>query len=207
MRLTLLSILLFSTILSFGQKEKFRQLDQEPFFRIGAKGGVNINKIEGQAYKTGFNYNYSLGGFMQFNFSNRFGLQPEVNFTQSSSEFSTSTTDVYDDLFRDGSQKSAKLNYLKIPLLLNINVGESKHVKIQLGPQFGAVVKETVDSLKAKKDIFKKADWSAVGGLWLQLPFINLGGRYELGLTNINAIDSRDRWRSQGFTFFVGFTF
>lgn len=207
MKFPLLFLLVLVTTLSFGQKKKFRQLDQEAFFRIGAKAGVNINKIQGQSYKTGYNYNYAVGGFMQFNFSNRFGLQPEVNFAQSSSEFSTSTFDVYNDLFRDGSQKTAKLNYLKIPLLLNINVGESKHVKLQFGPQFGGVVKETVDSLKAKKDIFKKADWSAVGGLWLQLPFINLGGRYELGLTNINAIDNRDNWRSQGFTFFVGFTF
>ena len=143
---------------------------------------------------------------MQFNFSNTFGLQPEVNFSQSSSEFSTSATDIYDDLFLDGTQKTAKLNYLKIPLLLNINVGQSKHVKLQFGPQYGAVLKETIDSLKARKDIFKKADWSVVGGLWLQLPFINIGGRYELGLTNINAIDNRENWKNQGFTFFIGFT-
>ena len=206
MRIAVLTGLILISASTFGQKEKFRQLDQEPFFRVGAKAGVNINKIHGQSYKEGYNYNYLLGGFMQFNFSNRFGLQPEVNFSQSSSEFSNSTTDIYDDLFRDGTQKTAKLNYIKVPLLLNINVGLSKHVKLQLGPQFGGVVKETVDSLKANKDIFKKADWSAVGGLWIQLPFINIGGRYELGLTNINGIDNRDNWKSQGFTLFVGFT-
>ena len=206
MRIAVLTGLILISASTFGQKEKFRQLDQEPFFRVGAKAGVNINKIHGQSYKEGYNYNYLLGGFMQFNFSNRFGLQPEVNFSQSSSEFSNSTTDIYDDLFRDGTQKTAKLNYIKVPLLLNINVGLSKHVKLQLGPQFGGVLKETVDSLKANKDIFKKADWSAVGGLWIQLPFINIGGRYELGLTNINGIDNRDNWKSQGFTLFVGFT-
>ena len=206
MRITTLACLLFFSQGLFAQKEKFRELDQEPFFRIGAKAGVNINKIQGQSYKSGYNYNYLLGAFMQFNFSKRFGIQPEVNFAQSSSEFSTDATDVYDDLFRDGTQKSAKLDYLKIPVLLNINVGESKHVKIQIGPQFGGVLKQTVDSLKASKDIFKKADWSAVGGLWIQLPFVNIGGRYELGLTNINAVDNREKWKNQGFTLFVGFT-
>ena len=207
MKLSLIiPVVLFSISVS-AQKEDFRQLDHESFFRIGAKAGVNINKIQGQSYKTGFNYNYMLGAFMQFNFSNRFGLQPEVNFVQSSSDFTNDPSDVYNDLFRDGTQKSAKLDYLKIPLLLNINVGESKHVKLQIGPEFGGVLKETVDSLKASKDIFKKADWSAVGGLWIQIPFINLGARYELGLTNINAIDNKDTWKNQGFTVFVGFTF
>ena len=207
MKLSVLICLLLISPVLFAQKEKFRQLDQEPFFRVGAKAGVNINKIQGQSYKTGYNYNYLLGGFMQFNFSNRFGLQPEINFSQSSSEFSNDAADIYNDLFRDGTQKSAKLNYLKVPLLLNINVGESKHVKLQIGPQFGGVLKETVDSLKANRDIFKKADWSAVGGLWIQLPFINIGGRYEYGFTNINALDNRENWKNQGFTLFVGFTF
>ena len=46
---------------------------------------------------------------MQFNFSKTFGFQPEVNFVQSSSEFTNDASDVYDDIFRDGSQKKAKL--------------------------------------------------------------------------------------------------
>lgn len=192
--------------ISFSQK-KFQQIDSERFFRIGGKAGVNINKITGQSYKSGYNYNYLFGGFMQFNFSNRFGFQPEVNFVQSSSEFTNDANDIYNDLFLDGSQKTAKYNYLKVPLLLNINVGLSKHVKIQLGPQFGALLKETVDSLKSNRTLFKKSDVSAVGGLWLQVPFINLGARYELGLNNVNNVDAREKWNSQAITVFVGFTF
>src|ERR1700678_4486070 len=102
-------------------------IDQENFFRFGVKGGVNINKISGESYKQGFNFNYQVGGFAQFNFSQRFGLQPEINFVQSSSTFSNDQTDVYADLFQGGTQKNATLNYLEIPVLLNINVGESKH--------------------------------------------------------------------------------
>ena len=174
---------------------------------MGAKAGVNINKITGQSYKSGFNYNYLLGGFMQFNFSKTFGFQPEINFVQSSSEFSNDASDVYDDLFREGSQRHAKLDYLKVPLLLNINVGPSKRVKLQLGPQVGGLLNQTIDSLKTNRDIFKKGDWSAVGGLWIQLPFVNIGGRYEIGLTNLNDIDNNEKWKSQAFTIFAGITF
>ncbi len=195
--------LLFSNTL-FAQKD-FKNLDHETFFRIGAKGGININKIQGQSYKQGFSFNYLLGGFMQFNLG-RFGLQPEVNFVQSSSNFSKDANNVYNDLFYGGSQRGAKLNYIKVPLLVNMNVGESKHVKLQLGPQFSGLLKQTLDSLKANKNVFKTSDFSMLGGVWFQLPFVNLGARYELGLTNVNDIDNKEKWKSQAFTIFAGFT-
>ena len=208
MQKIILSFLVFLSLNTFSQNKKFDpDADHENFFRVGAKAGVNINKINGQSYKSGFNYNYLLGGFMQFNFSKTFGLQPEINFVQSSSEFTNDPSDVYDDIFRDGSQKKAKLDYLKVPLLLNINIGPSKRVKLQFGPQIGGVLKETVDSLKSNGNIFKKSDWSAVGGVWIQIPFINLGARYELGLTNLNDIDNQQKWKSQAFTLFAGITF
>ena len=204
----LILFLIFISANAFAQSKKFDpNTDHENFFRIGAKAGVNINKINGESYKDGFNYNYLLGAFMQFNFSKTFGLQPEMNFVQSSSEFTTDGSAIYDDLFLDGSQKKAKLDYLKVPLLLNINIGPSKRVKLQLGPQYGNVLNQTVDSLKNNGNIFKTADWSAVGGLWLQIPFINLGARYEIGLTNLNDIDNQQKWKSQAFTIFAGFTF
>ncbi len=181
--------------------------EQENFFRFGAKAGVNVNKISGQSYKQGFNYNFQAGVFLQFNFSNRFGLQPEVNFVQTSSEFSNDPSDIYDDIFRDGSQKSSKLNFLEVPVLLNINVGSSKRVKLQIGPAYGGLLKQTVDSLKNDGNIYKNAEWSALGGLWIQLPFVNLGARYKLGLTDLNAIDNRQSWKSQAIQVFVGVTF
>lgn len=189
------------------QQKKFQQTDSERFFRFGAKAGVNINKISGQSYKSGFSYNYQLGGFLQFNFSNRFGLQPEVSFVQSSSEFTNDATDIYDDLFRGGGQKNARLNYLEIPLLLNINVGESKHVKLQFGPAYGARLSETVDSLRNGGNIYKNSDWSVIGGLWIQLPLVHIGGRYKYGLTNINGIDDRQTWKAQAIQIFAGLTF
>ncbi len=199
--------LLFTVASSFAQQKKFQQGDSERFFRFGAKAGVNINKISGQSYKSGFNYNYQLGGFMQFNFSNRFGLQPEVNFVQSSSEFSNDATDIYDDIFRSGSQRKAKLNYLELPLLLNVNVGESKHVKLQFGPAYGVRLSESVDSLVNNIDVYKGGDWSAIGGLWIQLPVVNIGARYKYGLTNINGVDEKEKWRAQAIQVFVGVTF
>ena len=66
--------LLLLTTSGFAQRNKL-DMDHENFFRFGAKGGVNMNKISGRSYKQGFNYNFQAGAFMQFNFSNRFGIQ------------------------------------------------------------------------------------------------------------------------------------
>lgn len=190
---------------TYGQRNPVG-MDRENFFRFGAKAGVNINKVTGQSYKEGFNYNFQVGGFIQLNFSNRIGLQPEINFVQTSSEFTNDASDVYNDIFRDGSQKTAKLNYLEVPVLLNVNLGPSKRVKLQLGPSYGGLLKETVDSLKNNGNIYKNGEWSAVGGLWFQLPLVNIGARYKLGLTDINAIDNKQTWKNQAIQIFVGIT-
>ncbi len=191
---------------SFAQGKKI-EMEQERFFRFGGKLGANVNKISGKSYEEGFNFNFQAGGFLQFNFSRRFGIQPEVNFVQTQSEFSDDPGEIYDDIFRDGSQKKAKLNYLEVPVLLNINVGPSKRVKLQLGPAYGGLLKQTVDSLQAGGNIYKNGEWSAIGGLWVQFPLVNIGARYKLGLTDINAYDDRQTWKNQAIQVFIGLTF
>ena len=191
----------------FAQKKSWNpDKEHENFFRIGAKAGININKLQGQPYKKGFRYNFQAGAFVQINFSERFGIQPEVNFVQASSEFTGTSTTVSDDLFGGGDQHKAKLNYLEVPVLLNVNLGPSKRVKLQVGPAYGLLLKQKVDSLKPNITLYKNGEWSAMGGLWIQLPLINLGARYKYGLSNINAIDNKQSWKNQAIQVFIGFT-
>ena len=190
---------------TYSQKKKDPS-EKESLFRWGFKAGLNLNKIDGKSFKDEFKYNYSLGGFIQINITRKFGIQPELNFVQTSAEQSDDITVIYDDLFLDGEQKKAKLDYVKLAGLLNIDIGPSQRVKLQLGPQWGMLVSEAVDSVKTARDIFKKGELSMIGGLMLQLPLIYLGTRYEIGLTNINGIDDQDKWKSQAWNFFVGIT-
>ena len=200
--LFLLSVLFLD---SYAQKKKDPS-EKESLFRWGFKGGLNMNKMEGESFKEEFNYNYFLGGFMQINITRKFGIQPELNFVQTSAEQSDDITVIYDDLFLGGNQKKAKLDYLKLAGLLNIDLGPSQRVKLQLGPQWGMLLNEAVDSLKSPQDIFKKGEFSVLGGIMLQLPLIHIGTRYEIGLTDINGIDNQDQWKSQAWQFFVGIT-
>jgi hypothetical protein len=77
---------------------------------------------------------------------------------------------------------------------------------LQFGPSYGGLLKQTVDSLKTNTGFYKNSEWSAIGGLWIQAPLINLGARYKLGLTNINAIDDKQTWKSQAIQIFIGIT-
>ncbi|HRF27160.1 MAG TPA: porin family protein [Ferruginibacter sp.] len=193
-------------VASFAQKKSL-EMDHENFFRIGVKAGLNINKVKGKSFSDAFSYNYQLGGFLQFNLTNRIGIQPEISFVQSSAEVTDDGTVIYDDIFGGGSQAKAKLSSLEIPLLLNVNIGNSKRVKFQIGPAFNTVLQEKFRNLDLQQDIYKKTEWSAITGIWFQLPFINAGARYKLGLTNVNGIDNREDWKNQAFQLFVGFTF
>jgi hypothetical protein len=192
---------------AISQRNKKNDFEKEHFFRVGFNAGININKIQGKSFKDEYSYNYSLRGFMQFNFSRKFGVQPEVSFIQASSEQSNDFSDIYDDISLGGRQLKAKLNYLKVGSLLNLNIGPTQKIKLQFGPEWGMLLNEKVDSLKTSRDIFKKGDFSLAGGIMFQLPFVHFGGRFEQGLTNINDIDNRDKWKSQSFQLFAGVTF
>lgn len=201
-------LLLFTSLGAFAQRNKKNDFEKENFLRVGFNVGLNINRIQGKSFKDEFNYSYSLRGFTQFNFSRKFGLQPEVGFTQSSSTQSNDFSDIYDDISLGGDQlKKAKLDYLKFGTLLNFNLGVTQRIKLQFGPQWGMLLHEQVDSLKTSQSIFKNGDFSLAGGIMFQLPFVHFGGRFEQGLTNINDIDNRDKWTSQAFQIFAGVTF
>ena len=90
----ILSLLFIISITAFSQRNIKNDFEKENFFRVGFNAGININKIQGKSFKDEFSYDYSLRGFMQFNFSRKLGVQPEVSFIQASSEQSNDFSDL-----------------------------------------------------------------------------------------------------------------
>src|SRR5436190_967441 len=208
MKNSLTVLLLVTSLAAFSQRNKKNDFEKENFFRVGFNAEININRILGKSFTDEFSFDYGLRGLMQFNFSRKFGLQPEVGFVQSSSTQSNDFSDIYDDIALGGDQiKKAKLDYLKIGSMLNYNLGVTQRIKLQFGPQWGMLLQEKVDSLKTSQSIFKNGDFSLAAGIMFQLSFVHFGGRFEQGLTNVNDIDNRDKWTSQAFQIFAGITF
>lgn len=188
--LILLLVALTITIFTFAQG-----------FHVGLKGGVNMFKIDGKSFSEEFKHAYNAGLFSEINFSRKIGIQPEILWNQAQTQTSTRFKDIYDEGV--GELKGVTLNYLSIPLLLNIS--PSRLITFQAGPQFGVLINKDQGLLENGKNAFKSGDFSMLGGLQLNLGGFKLGGRYTVGLTNINDIDNRDEWKNQGFQIFAGF--
>jgi hypothetical protein len=170
-------------------------------FHIGAKAGANIFKLDGKSFKDQIRYGYHAGGFAEIGCKGgRLGIQPEVLFSQYSTRIDSNFSHIYQNVFNQGN---VKLNYLSIPILLSCKV-VGNFLSLQAGPQFGVLLQQSKTIVENGGDAFKKGDFSMVGGVQLKISSIRLDGRYVVGLNNINDIDNKDKWKSQGFQLSVG---
>lgn len=169
---------------------------------VGVKAGANIFKVDGQGYSEGFHFGYNVGAFAELNWSDHWGVQPEVLFNQTNYRTGSQFHDIYPGGLDD---VKGKLNYLSIPLLLSYR--PVKLLSIQAGPQFGILLNQDKHLIESGKDAFKKGDFSLVGGAQLNIANIAVGARYVIGLTDINDVTSDQKWKNQGFQVYAGFRF
>lgn len=162
--------------------------------KFGIRGGANINKIEGVSFSDEFTYGYHLGGGLEMMFGNVIGIQPEVLFNQSNLQTGYSFDTLYQSI-NPGTLKNVKLNYLSIPILLNIK--PLPFLTLQAGPQFGILMSQEKSMLEDGKEAFRNGNISMVGGIQIHLMQFRIYGRYGVGLNNMNDIDNRDKWKSQ----------
>ena len=190
-KILVLSLFLISfSAISYAQK-----------FQFGIKGGVDMHKIDGRSFNEQFAYGYQAGVFVAIPLSERFGIQPEVIFSQVNIDTANDLSSPYDFNNLD----KVKLKYIKIPLLLNYNA--NKFVTLQAGPQFGILMDDNSTLLENGKSAFNKGDFSMVAGLQLNISSIKIYGRYGIGLNNINDIDNKEKWKNQNIQLGIGFKF
>src|SRR5688572_18589145 len=170
-------------------------------FHAGVKGGVNLLKVDGKSFNEEFRHGYNAGVSAEINFNNKWGIQPEILWNQANTRTSSHFSDIYNEGL--GELKDVKLNYLSVPILLNIK--PSKMLTLQVGPQFGVLINKDQDLLENGQEAFKRGDFSMLAGAQINFGGIKVGGRYAVGLYNINDIDNRDKWKNQGFQLYAGF--
>lgn len=170
-------------------------------FEIGVKAGADLNKLSGTAFKDQFSFGYQAGAFVNIGLTPKFGIQPELIFSQSRFD----TTSSFKDVYHLQSVGSTKLNYMKIPILLNYS--PNPFVTLQAGPQFGIISNASSSLVQNGKAAFKSGDFSMVGGLQLNISKFKVYGRYGIGLTNLNDIGSSSKWKNQNIQLGVGFKF
>lgn len=182
----------------------------QKLLRFGIKGGANLGKLDGTGYDDAFKLGYHLGGFAQINLVKGFGIQPELVFSSTATEVVNTSEFEAENEFNNLKETKPKLNYLSIPVLANIDLG-SPRFKLQVGPQFSILTSKKKNVFEEGKEAFKSGDFSAVGGLWLQLPIVNISARYIIGLSNVNDVTlsdatKPDSWKNQSIQLGVGIT-
>lgn len=188
-KLLSLAILILISSSAFAQK-----------IHIGAKGGASINKLTGKSFKEEFSFGYHLGGFVEIGLGKKFGIQPEILFSQTNVDTSSTFSSVYQFKQLDKVQ----LKYLSFPILLNIK--PVKALTLQVGPQFGILTNKSNTLLQNGKEAFKSGDFSMLGGVQVNVGHLNIYGRYAVGLSNINDIDNQEKWKNQSIQLGIGLT-
>jgi len=171
-------------------------------FTVGIKGGTNITKVEGKAFRDEFKYGYHLGGFAEIGLGGRLGIQPEVLFNQYQTRVDSSFKNVYQNATDFSNYKDVKLNYLTIPILLNYKLGNI--LSLQAGPQFGILISQDKNLLENGKEAFKSGDFSLTGGAQINISKLRLTGRYFVGLNNISDVSDQNKWNNQGYQLSLG---
>ncbi len=171
-------------------------------FDLGIKAGVNLNKIDGVAFSDQFKYGYHAGGFATIWFGKKFGVQPELLYSQNSMRVDSSFTNALSIFQSDLT--NVRLNYITIPILLNYKL-IGKFLTFQAGPQFGILIDQSRNLLQNGGDAFKRGDFSLTSGLQLKVGALRLNGRYIIGLNNISEIANNTKWKGQTVQISAGF--
>jgi hypothetical protein len=173
---------------------------------LGLKTGLNVATISGDdtdnlSSRTGLFF----GGFAELCVSNDVAIQPELLYSMQGAEYTMS--EGYDGKF--------KLDYLNVPVMVKVKLTDE--LIVEAGPQVGILLSAKDEFTSSGdsgeediKDEVKGVDFGANLGLVYQFEGgLNIGARYNLGLSNINDFDGSDSFKNQNgvFQFSVGFRF
>jgi hypothetical protein len=172
-------------------------------FHLGVKAGTNISQLTGRSFDDGFQWNFMAGAFAELNFTSKWGIQPELLFSQTSTQTASDFNDVYDQGI---NSRGVKLNYLSIPILLTYKL-PLPVISVQVGPQFGILMNTSDNITTNTGNAFKTGDFSMVLGAQVNLGPFKGGARYVYGFTNvanISSIKSVDSWKTRTIQLYVG---
>jgi hypothetical protein len=170
----------------------------------GLKAGGNYFKVGGRSFDNTYNLSFSGGAYAEINYSSKFTIQPELLFNQVLAKTGAGFTQIYPNYGAVGFQL-VSVDYIAVPILIVYK--PVPILSILVGPQYSYAIAQTQKLLQAfpNQNAFAKSEVALVFGAQLNLSKVKVGLRYQEGLTNNNAINSTDNWRTYGLQLYVGF--
>ena len=177
-----IAIALMCTILATGAAMAQKQ------FTFGPKVGVDYTHYWGEDVNHGGQLNYQVGAFMEYRFTNKFSIAPEVVFAAQGGKYEVERLGIT-------LKETDNVNYINVPVMLKFYVVPA--LSIDFGPQVGfnvyskntAEVKAGGEGGKVTTDMKDYTKTVDVGvGLGLTYNITNdvfVQGRYTMGMTDV----------------------
>src|ERR1035437_6863221 len=166
------AILLLSAGLSYGQ------------FTFGPKIGYNASQSHSSmsSIKTSFNSGFHFGAFVRI--GKKVYVQPELYYTSQAGTFQIDSVKPVNDW-----KQKVTLGTLDIPVLIGFKIINPKVVnwRIMAGPMASFVVNSNIKDFNSvfgpiKNADIKKANWYVQVGTGIDVLFLTLDIRYQIGL-------------------------
>jgi len=165
LKIACLALSLMGTSLALAD-EAATPSSSSPGLRLGVEAGMNFANFDGQSVGDVFasRLGFVGGGFLDLPLGSVLNLQPELLYEQKGGKF---------------NGNPYQLNYVAIPVLLDINV--IGPLGILVGPSFNAnVTNSGINNVNS-------TDIGLVLGGQLNLDRFLIGARYEVGLSNVSS--------------------
>ena len=156
---------------------------------IGIKAGGNWANQDVSNVNIKTVTSYHLGAYVNLNFSDKWGITPEVQYSAYGSKWDDAKVD---------------LDYVALPVMLRFK--PISLLSLEAGPQFSFLTKAHVQDIGDVKDQLKNNDFGLAFGAGLHLPLgFNVGARYILGFTNISKV-AEESIKNRTIQLYLGWT-
>lgn len=155
---------------------------------IGIKAGANFANLSTDNFSTDGLTAYHAGVYVNINFSEKWGITPEVLWSAQGAEV---------------NNIKFKTDYVIVPVMLRWRIIEL--ISLEAGPQFNILTNAEFDGDDIKDDLKGTTYSMAFGGV-VHLPLgFNGGLRYIIGMSDLSDIDNVEL-KDRTFQIYVGWT-
>ena len=156
---------------------------------VGIKAGANFSTYSSDNFSTSSVTKYHVGAYVNFNFSEKWGVTPEVLWSSQGTEIE--------------GVGDFNTDFITVPILLRWKPVDL--IFIEAGPQFNFLTNAEIDNDDVK-DQLKSTTTCAAFGAGVSLPLGFIGGlRYVVGLTDLSDNDAVE-FKDGTFQVYVGWT-
>jgi len=198
-------LMLAIVLVAVGANAQQKAQPKEKRVHFGLKAGMNFSGLDGEGIQSSMQQGIDAGAFAEITLSKKWEFAPELYYSLHSLKRTSDFTSRYYELQGlPGSDEKIKLHYVSVPLLMRYHV--SSVIAVEAGPQYNLLAYEDDNLLKESKPAFKKSELAVAAGATLTLEKFRIYGRYTLGVSDINGIETTKgyTWHSRQLQIGVG---